>query len=97
MKLKKIFDEVLSEVKRDYPSKPSVEFMTSLMNALNDFKSSIGYLEDEYKNFHKKVMAITTPLFDKTFGNDSPWTVSGSGGKMKIKWDKKKAKKLEIE
>ena len=87
--------EFLDEAKKKYPSQYDAEFLVAYMQAINGL--STGGVSSDIIKLHHKIMTIHVPIWNKVFGDKSPWSVNTSGRKPKVVWDQSKANKLGID
>ncbi len=83
---------IISEGKK-YPTQQDAEFLREIMDFVETL--SRGGLSPEHSKLLDKLQSIHMPLWDKTFGDKSPWKLERKGNKKKVVWDNEKAKQFE--
>ncbi len=80
---------------RNYPSQETAELIVDLFNFFNTV-STAGVDKEAMRDF-ERMDVIRQEMFVKNFGNNSPWKCElTKQRKLKLVWDKEKAKKLEL-
>lgn len=76
-----------------YPSQDEAEALVDWTNHSNQvYLGGAGLVRKEFN----KADEIRQKLWDKIFGDGSPWTVERKSNKLVVKWDKIKSEKLGI-
>jgi len=89
--------EVLKEIdeQKKYPSQYDAEIYAEWFDFVNGL--SFGGVSPEVKDAFDKANKIRMSLHDKIFGDKSPWAMKRAGSKVKVVWDKNKAKNLGLD
>jgi len=99
MKFKEMMNENGNESLEEgvkYPSQDDAEFMVELTNAM--FGVYYGSASPKMRKLYEKMDELRRKSWWNVFGDNSPWTSvkKGSSGKLKVVWDKTKAKSLGL-
>lgn len=84
---------------KDFPNQNTVEFVAefmSHMNLINKQKTGNAGFDSKVKSIFKKIDELGYEMWNIAFDDDSPWAANPKGKKIKVVWDKNKAKKLGI-
>ena len=84
---------VISEAKK-HPSQYDAEYMAELTNSIGAL--STAGTSKETQSLHSKIDGLRMKLWDKIFGDSSPWKSVDKKGKRVVEWDKAKADKLGL-
>jgi len=87
--------EHLEEARVKYPSQYDAEYLLEYANITASLSG--GGLSPDMQKFHQKVISAQQPLWQKVFGDKSPWSVDTSKRKPKVIWDQSKANKLGLD
>ena len=88
--------EHLDEAKRtSYPPQYDDEYLLEYANITSGL--SVGGLSPQMQKFHQKVISAHQKLWQKTFGEKTPWSVDTSKRKPKVIWNQSKANKLGLD
>ncbi len=88
------------QLTQKYPSQDEAQLMIDWLNALDTCWLSSCEIGDEYQKAFEKADDIRKALWEKTFGDMSPWraTIKRTRNTKKFVyvWDKEKAERLKI-
>lgn len=90
----KSIKEHLEEAKTKYPTQYDAEFLVEYMQNIQSMSS--GGLSSDMMKLYNKINTIHQPMWQKVFGDKSPWSVDTSKRKPKVVWDKAKAENLGL-
>ena len=86
--------EVVEEAKK-YPSQYEAEALANWTNAMNSISMDFGGAPMASKAYDKANKA-RLEVWDKIFGNNSPWKVVMKKNKLTVAWDNFKADQLGL-
>lgn len=88
MKLKQLLNETVN-----YPTQEDAEAVLELVNALNNisFSTTSKMVSEKFRQIEE----IRRDLVGVVVGDNSPWSFKRSGNKIKLIWDKEKAKNIK--
>jgi hypothetical protein len=97
-KIKEYYKKYLTKEKkaaRKYPTQYDAQFLVDLMNAENSLSAAGTSSYTDAKGIINQISKLRLSKWDVVFGDKSPWSpVRDKKGKMKVKWNKDKAKQF---
>ena len=89
------------QLTQKYPRQDEAQLMVDWLNALDTCYLSSCDIGEEYQKAFKKADDIRQSLWEKTFGENSPWCIvvkrnRKNQTKLTIEWSEKKAERLKI-